>query len=106
MSEYGDHVDQQFLTYTAKLLVDHPDDVEVTRRIDEMGVLLTLKVRTTDVGQVVGRDGNTAKALRTILRSIGMQHGARVNMKIDAPSLSPFPSTEPDASLFRNNSKY
>lgn len=113
MSEYGEYEDQQFLTYTAKLIVDHPDDVEVTRRIDEMGVLLTLKVNPADVGYVVGRVGNTAKALRTLLRIIGMQHNARVNLKIDAPPLpmregtvaQPFFSAESDNSFFQNNTE-
>ena len=61
--------DQEFLEYVVKALVDNPDKVEVARKIDEMGVLLTLKVDPSDMGTVIGRQGNTAKALRTLLRA-------------------------------------
>src|SRR3989338_237787 len=77
--------DQEFLDYVAKALVDNPDDVEVSRKVDEMGVLLTIKVHKDDVGKLIGRNGNTAKALRTLLRVVGMKNHARVNLKIDEP---------------------
>lgn len=69
----------------AKALVDHPDDVTVDRRVDEMGVLLTLKVNPMDMGQIVGRQGSTAKAIRSLLRIVGIKNNARVNLKIDEP---------------------
>lgn len=69
----------------AKSLVDHPDDVVVDRRVDEMGVLLTLKVNPMDMGQIVGRQGSTAKAIRSLLRIVGIKNNARVNLKIDEP---------------------
>ena len=77
--------DQEFLTMLAKALVDHPDDVSVDRRVDEMGVLLTLKVNPMDMGQIVGRQGSTAKAIRSLLRIVGIKNNARVNLKIDEP---------------------
>jgi predicted RNA-binding protein YlqC (UPF0109 family) len=77
--------DQEFLTMLAKALVDHPDDVTVDRRVDEMGVLLTLKVNPMDMGQIVGRQGSTAKAIRSLLRIVGIKNNARVNLKIDEP---------------------
>lgn len=77
--------DQEFLTMLAKSLVDHPDDVVVDRRVDEMGVLLTLKVNPMDMGQIVGRQGSTAKAIRSLLRIVGIKNNARVNLKIDEP---------------------
>ena len=77
--------DQEFLDYVAKALVDNPDAVEVDRKVDEMGVLLTIKVHKDDVGKLIGRNGNTAKALRTLLRVVGMKNHARVNLKIDEP---------------------
>jgi predicted RNA-binding protein YlqC (UPF0109 family) len=77
--------DQEFLTMLAKALVDHPDDVKVDRRVDEMGVLLTLKVNPMDMGQIVGRQGATAKSIRSLLRIVGIKNNARVNLKIDEP---------------------
>ena len=77
--------DQQFLEYVVKALVDHPEDVKVNRTVDEMGVLLTLLVHKDDMGKIIGRSGATAKAIRTILRVVGMKHEARVNLKIEEP---------------------
>lgn len=77
--------DQEFLEYAVKMLVDHPEDVKVERKIDEMGVLITLDVNSKDMGMVIGREGTTAKALRTILRVIGARNNARVNLKINEP---------------------
>ena len=77
--------DQQFLEYVIKALVDNADDVKITRVVDEMGVLLTLSVHKDDMGKVIGRSGATAKAIRTILRVVGMKYDARVNLKIEEP---------------------
>lgn len=78
-------VDQQFLEFVVKALVDNPNDVQITRTIDEMGVLLTLTVNPDDMGKIIGRAGNTAKAIRTLLRVAGMKQNARVNLKINEP---------------------
>ena len=77
--------DQKFLEHVVKELVDHPEDVKIKRTVDEMGVLLTLSVHQDDMGKVIGRSGATAKAIRTILRVVGMKHDARVNLKIEEP---------------------
>jgi uncharacterized protein len=77
--------DQQFLQDLVKALVDHPEAVKINRTVDEMGVLLTLDVHAEDMGKVIGRSGNTAKAIRTLLRVVGMKHNARVNLKINEP---------------------
>ena len=77
--------DQEFLEYLVKSLVDHPDDVKVDRKVDEMGVLLSLHVNAADMGQVVGRQGATAKAIRSLLRIVGVKNNARVNLKIEEP---------------------
>ena len=78
--------DQEFLEYLIKMLVDNPDDVKVARQVDEMGVLLTLDVNPGDMGKVIGRSGNTAKAIRILLRVVGMKNNARVNLKINEPA--------------------
>ncbi len=78
-------LDTQFLDYVVKALVDNPKDVKITRTVDEMGVLLTLDVNAADMGKVIGRMGNTAKAIRTLLRVVGMKNNSRVNLKISEP---------------------
>lgn len=75
-------IDQQFIEYIVKSLVEHPDDVVVDRIIDEKGVLLTLTVNPEDLGRVIGRRGATAQSLRTMLRALGMKNSARYNLKI------------------------
>jgi len=77
--------DAQFLDYVVKGLVDHPESVKITRTVDEMGVLLSLDVHQDDMGKIIGRSGNTAKAIRILLRVVGMKNNARVNLKINEP---------------------
>lgn len=78
-------LDYQFLDYVVKNLVDNPDSVKIERTVDEMGVLLTLTVHAEDMGKIIGRQGNTAKAIRTLLRVVGMKNNARVNLKVNEP---------------------
>ena len=77
--------DQEFVEYIVKALVDHPEDVKTERIVDEMGVLITLHLNPEDMGQVIGRMGQTAKAIRTLLRVVGAKRKARVNLKIYEP---------------------
>lgn len=77
--------DQAFVEYIVKALVDNPNDVKTERIVDEMGVLITLHINPSDMGQVIGRSGQTAKAIRTLLRVVGAKHKARVNLKIHEP---------------------
>ncbi len=77
--------DAQFLDYVVKGLVDHPESVKINRTVDEMGVLLSLDVHPDDMGKIIGRSGNTAKAIRILLRVVGMKNNARVNLKINEP---------------------
>ncbi len=86
--------DQEFLSSLVKALVDHPDDVKIERKVDDIGVLLTLHVHRDDMGQVVGRQGSTAKAIRSLLRIVGMKNNARVNLKIEEPEGSTFGKSE------------
>ncbi len=78
--------DKEFLDFIVKNLVDNPDSVEVERKVDEMGVLLTLKVHPDDMGQIIGKGGTTAKAIRDLVRIIGLKRKARINLKIIEPS--------------------
>jgi uncharacterized protein len=76
---------QGLLDYIVRSLVDNPDDVKVERKVDEMGVLLSLTVNPQDMGQIVGRQGSTARAIRTLVRIAGLKAHARVNLKIEEP---------------------
>jgi len=77
--------DKEFLEYIVKNLVDNPGDVKVDRKVDEMGVLLSLKVNPEDMGQIIGRAGATARAIRNLVRIVGLKNHARVNLKIEEP---------------------
>lgn len=77
--------DKDFVEYIVRQLVNDPDAVEITRTVDEMGVLITLKVAKDDMGRVIGKSGQTAKALRVLLRVVGAKNSARVNLKIIEP---------------------
>ncbi len=77
--------DQAFVEYIVKAIVAAPDDVKIERIIDERGVLLTLHVNPSDIGYVIGRQGQTAKAIRTLAKIIGAKNNARVNLKIVEP---------------------
>lgn len=77
--------DQEFVEYVVKAIVGHPDDVKTERTVDEMGVLITLKINPEDMGYVIGRQGQTARAIRTLLKIVGAREKARVNLKIYEP---------------------
>jgi len=77
--------DKDFVEYVVKAIVDNPGEVKVDRKVDEMGVLIELAVDPNDMGKIIGKDGRTAKAIRTLLRVLGAQTNARINLKITEP---------------------
>lgn len=77
--------DQKFVEDVVKAIVDSPEKVTTERTIDEMGVLIKLTVDPSDMGKVIGKDGKTAKSIRTLLRVLGAKNNARVNLKIVEP---------------------
>ena len=77
--------DQEFVNYIARAIVNHPNDVKTERTVDERGVLITLHIHPEDMGYVIGREGQTARAIRTLLRIVGAKNNARVNLKIYEP---------------------
>ncbi|MCF7845899.1 MAG: KH domain-containing protein [Candidatus Peribacteraceae bacterium] len=77
--------DKDFLETAVKAIVDNPDDVIVERSVDDLGVLLKLRVNEADMSKIVGKEGRTAKALRTLLRLVGSKFDERVNLKILEP---------------------
>ena len=78
--------DVGFLEYVVKALVSYPDDIKIKTTVDEMGVLMSLDVHPDDMGKVIGRSGNTAKAIRILLRVVGMKNNARINLNINEPT--------------------
>ena len=78
--------DKEFLEFIIKALVDNPSDVKIDRKVDEMGVLLSLKVNPEDMGQIIGKAGSTARAIRNLVRIVGLKNHARVNLKIEEPA--------------------
>ncbi len=94
-----DTQDVNFVEYVVKLIVENPEQVKLSREVDEMGVLLTLEVNKEDMGKVIGKDGKTAKALRTLLRVIGSKNNARINLKIVEPGGSSAADIDADLDL-------
>lgn len=80
------NADQAFLELVVKAIVNHPEDVKTERTVDERGVLITLDVNPSDMGYVIGRRGQTARAVRTLLKVVGAKNNARVNLKINEPA--------------------
>lgn len=89
--------DQEFVEYIVKALVETPDAVKTERKVDEMGVLVELSVDPSDMGKIIGKEGRTAKALRTLLRVLGAKNNARVNLKITEPEGSEKPAPREEA---------
>ena len=84
--------DQEFVELIVRAVVNHPEDVSTERTVDEMGVLITLKVNQEDMGYVIGKQGQTARAIRTLLKIVGAKEKARVNLKIYEPEGSHRPA--------------
>ena len=73
---------KDLLSAIAKSLVDHPDLVEVTEVEGEQTTVLELKVAPEDLGKVIGKQGRTARAVRTILNASGMKLRKRFVLEI------------------------
>jgi uncharacterized protein len=86
--------DQEFVEYIIKGIVNNPDDVRTERTVDERGVLITLHINQEDMGYVIGRQGQTARSVRTLLKIVGAKNNARVNLKIYEPEGSRPPRRE------------
>ncbi len=89
--------DQEFVEYVVRAIVGHPDDVRTDRTIDERGVLITLHVNPEDMGYVIGRQGQTARSIRTLLKIVGAKNNARVNLKVYEPEGSRRPPRREEA---------
>ncbi len=87
MQAQGEVSDVEFLKFVLGNIIAYPDELVVDRTTDEMGVLMIIKVNPEDMGKIIGREGNTAKAIRTLMRVVGMKKNARINVKILEPGI-------------------
>lgn len=83
--------DKEFLLSVVKAIVSKPEAVDVARKVDELGTLLTLRVDPVDMPAIIGRGGATVKSLRQLVRVAGAKSNQRVNLKV----------LEPDGSEYR-----
>jgi predicted RNA-binding protein YlqC (UPF0109 family) len=91
--------DQEFVEMIVKAIVDNPADVSTVRSVDERGVLIELTVNPEDMGKIIGKEGKTAKSIRTLLRVLGAKSNARVNLKIVEPEGSTGPTRKDEDSV-------
>ena len=84
-SDVSGNAARDFIEFVVKNIVDAPDEVEVTMSVDDLGVLITLRVAQADMGKIIGKAGQTAKSLRVLLRMMGAKNDARFNLKIVEP---------------------
>ncbi len=77
-----------FLRYVLESLVEDHDQLHIDPSVDQLGVLLTVRVSERDMGKLIGKGGQTVKALRTLTRVLGGNSGQRINIKILEPQAS------------------
>jgi len=97
--------DQEFVEMIVKAIVDNPKDVKTDRSVDERGVLIELTVNPEDMGKIIGKEGKTAKSIRTLLRVLGAKSNARVNLKIVEPEGSTGPTRKTDDEVEEKEAK-
>ncbi len=73
---------KELIEYIAKALVDHPDKVEIKEIAGEKTLIYELRVGEGDLGKIIGKEGRTAKAIRTILTAASMKKGKRAQLEI------------------------
>ncbi len=91
---------KELIELIAKSLVDNPDNVQVSQLDGEQSSIIELKVDKEDIGKVIGKEGRTAQAIRTILGAVGMKLRKRFNFEIiekgERPNHRPEPELEPE----------
>ncbi len=85
MSEDKD-ISIEFVRYVVSNLVEHPDDLVIEKTIDDIGVLINLQAHKDDMGRIIGKNGQTIKSIRTLLRVIGKREEQKINLKIIEPA--------------------
>jgi len=78
-------IDVVVLTNLLKSLVTKPEEVKITRQIDEMGVLLSIQVHPQDMGIVIGRNGAMATAIKTLMKAVGKANHMNLRIRFLEP---------------------
>ena len=73
---------KELVEFVAKSLVDYPDEVNVSEKETEIGLILELNVAQSDLGRIIGKHGRTAKAIRTVLNSASTKRKQKVSLEI------------------------
>ena len=79
----------EFIKTVLSMLVEDSDQLLVERKTDDLGILITVRVSEQDMGKLIGKNGQTIKAIRTLLRVIGGSANQRVNLKVLEPEKAP-----------------
>jgi len=77
------HKEEEYLNMIVSELVNEKEKIEITRKVDDQGVLLTLQVAKEDIPIILGKEGNTAKSIRSLVRIVGYKLGYKVSIKIN-----------------------
>ena len=85
MADPKDGLELDFIRFIVASLAENPDDIQVEKTIDDLGVLITLQVHKDDMGRIIGKNGQTIKSIRTLLRVIGAKQEEKLNLKILEP---------------------
>lgn len=83
--------EEAFLLFIVRALVNSPQEVDVVRTTDEKGILLTLTVSPDDLGRLIGKSGQHAQSIRTLLRALGNRSGTQCSLKINDFTNKPTP---------------
>jgi len=75
-----------FLKYVLEQIIEDKDQLVIEQQEDDLGILLTVSVSDSDMGKLIGKSGQTIKALRTLLRIVGGNADKRVNLKVLEPA--------------------
>lgn len=78
-------VAMDFIRYIMTNLVENPNDLVIEKSVDDIGVLINLQSHRNDMGRIIGKNGQTIKSIRTLLRVIGKREEERINLKILEP---------------------
>jgi predicted RNA-binding protein YlqC (UPF0109 family) len=84
----------EYLMEIVRPLLNYPDSLTVEQTVDDMGVLLSMKVHKGDMGTLIGKNGETAKSIRQLVRIVGLIAKQRVSIRINEPDGSAYKRKE------------
>ena len=73
---------KELVEVVAKALVNHPEEVVVTEKVDGKNIVIELHVAASDIGKVIGKQGRIAKAIRTVVKAASSKDNTRVDVEI------------------------